>query len=41
MKLSELTEYADGKILAGVQDRVGHLVINNPERHNAVSLAMY
>jgi hypothetical protein len=25
MKLSELTEYADGKILAGVQDRVGHL----------------
>ena len=41
MKLSELTEYADGKILAGVHDRVGHLVINNPERHNAVSLAMY
>lgn len=36
-----LTAFADGKILAGVKDRVGYLVINNPERHNAISLAMF
>jgi len=41
MKLDGLAEFADGKILAGVRDRVGYLVINNPERHNAISLAMY
>ena len=41
MKFSDLTAYADGKILAGVINNTGHLVINNPERHNAVSLAMY
>ena len=41
MKFSDLTAYADGKILAGILDNTGYLVINNPERHNAVSLAMY
>jgi len=41
MKFSDLSEYADGKILAGVSGQAGYLVINNPERHNAVSLAMY
>ena len=41
MKVDGLAEFADGKILAGVKDRVGYLVINNPERHNAISLAMY
>lgn len=41
MKLFELTPYADGKILAGCIDNTGYVVINNPERHNAVSLAMY
>ena len=41
MKLSHLNEYADGKILAGVVEATGHIVINNPERHNAVSKDMY
>ena len=41
MKFSDLTAYADGKILAGILDNTGYLVINNPERHNAVSLVMY
>jgi enoyl-CoA hydratase len=41
MKFSQLSEYADGKILAGIVNATGHIVINNPERHNAVSLAMY
>ena len=41
MKFSQLNEYADGNILAGVVDATGHIVINNPERHNAVSMAMY
>ena len=41
MKFSDLTAYADGKILAGILDNTGYLVINNTERHNAVSLAMY
>ena len=41
MKISDLTSYADGKILAGCIDNTGYVVINNPERHNAVSLAMY
>ena len=41
MKLSDLDSYAEGKILAGCIDLTGHVVINNPERHNAVSLAMY
>lgn len=36
-----LGQYADGKICAGIIDRVGHLVINNPERHNAIGLAMW
>ena len=30
-----------GNILARRDGRVGHLVFNNPERHNAVSLAMW
>ncbi len=41
MKFSQLNEYADGKILAGVVDATGHIVINNPDRHNAVSKDMY
>ena len=41
MKFSQLNEYADGNILAGVVEATGHIVINNPKRHNAVSMAMY
>ena len=41
MNLKSLDSYADGKILAGCIDHTGYVVINNPERHNAVSLAMY
>lgn len=41
MKFDQLTAHADGMLLAGIVDRVGHLVINNPDRHNAISLAMY
>ena len=41
MKFSELDEFADGKILAGVVGNIGYLVINNPERRNAISLSMY
>ena len=41
MKLSQLNDYANGKILAGVVDATGHIVINNPDRHNAVSKDMY
>lgn len=36
-----LKEYADGLLLAGTVDRVGYLVINNPKRHNAISLDMW
>ena len=32
---------ATDKILARKEDRVGTLVFNNPERHNAVSLEMW
>jgi len=41
MKFDQLTSHADGKLLTGIVERVGHVVINNPERHNAISLAMY
>ena len=41
MKFLDLTEYAEGKILSGVLDNVGYLVINNPARHNAISMEMY
>ena len=41
MKFDQLTEHAEGKLLSGIVDRVGHVVINNPERHNAISMAMY
>jgi enoyl-CoA hydratase/carnithine racemase len=41
MKFSDLDAFADGKVLAGVVANIGYLVINNPERHNAISLAMY
>jgi len=41
MKTDKLKKHAEGKILAGVEDGIGHLVINNPERHNAISLEMY
>ncbi len=36
-----LTEIAGGKILGGRDGAVGRLVLNNPERHNALSLAMW
>ena len=41
MKLDQLNSHAEGKILAGVQDHIGYLVINNPERRNAMSLEMW
>ena len=41
MNTEQLTAHAEGKILSGVQDQVGYLVINNPERHNAMSLEMW
>ncbi|MDG1935976.1 MAG: enoyl-CoA hydratase [Paracoccaceae bacterium] len=41
MNLSDLAAQAEGKILSGVVANVGHVVINNPERHNAISLDMY
>ena len=41
MKFSDLAAHAEGKILSGVVANVGHVVINNPERHNAISLEMY
>jgi len=37
----QLTPYADGKLLAGVVEQVGYLVINNAQRHNAISLDMW
>lgn len=37
----DLQPYADGKLLAGVDDQVGYLVINNVERHNAIGLEMW
>lgn len=36
-----LNDFADGKLKAGNADGVGFLVINNPERHNAISLEMW
>lgn len=36
-----LQPYADGKLLAGTVEHVGYLVINNPERHNAIGLDMW
>ena len=29
------------KILAQISNNVGHIIFNNPERHNAVSLEMW
>lgn len=36
-----LSEIAGGKILGGREGAVGRLIINNPERHNALDLAMW
>jgi len=36
-----LNSCADGLLLAGTVDQVGYLVINNPERHNAIGLDMW
>lgn len=36
-----LQELADGKILAGAADGIARIVVNNPEKRNAVSLAMW
>lgn len=38
---ANLNEYAEGKVLAGTVDRVGYLVLNNVDRHNAISLDMW
>lgn len=38
---SSLEQHADGKILSGVEDHIGYLVINNVERHNAIGLDMW
>ena len=36
-----LHELADGRILAGAEGGIARLVFNNPEKRNAVSLAMW
>ena len=36
-----LDSHADGKILSGQVDQIGYLVINNPQRHNAIGLDMW
>jgi enoyl-CoA hydratase/carnithine racemase len=36
-----LTSHADGKLLSGSREHIGYLVINNAERHNAISLDMW
>ena len=41
MNPEDLDSYADGRILAGRVDGTGHVVINNPERLNALSQEMY
>ncbi|MDO9711554.1 enoyl-CoA hydratase [Paracraurococcus lichenis] len=35
------TEFADGKILASIQDGVGRVVFNQPEKRNAMSVNMW
>jgi hypothetical protein len=37
MKFADLAVHAEEKILSGIVANVGHVVINNPERHNAIS----
>ena len=37
----QVTEYAAGKLLASVSDGVGLLTFNQPERRNAISVAMW
>lgn len=37
----QVTEYASGKLLASVSDGVGLLTFNQPERRNAISVAMW
>ena len=39
-KVQEL-KLSTKKILAQVSNKVGHIIFNNPERHNAVSLEMW
>jgi enoyl-CoA hydratase len=36
-----MAEQTNDKILSRVDDGVGHVIFNNPERHNAVSLEMW
>ncbi len=38
---ANLTAHADGKLLSGSRDNIGYVVINNAERHNAISLDMW
>ena len=35
------TEFADGKILASVEEGVGRVVFNQPEKRNAMSVNMW
>jgi enoyl-CoA hydratase/carnithine racemase len=41
MNLEALQSHAGGKIRAGTIDQVGHIVINNPDRLNAIGLDMW
>jgi enoyl-CoA hydratase len=36
-----MTSYADGKMLADIDDGVGLITFNNPARHNAMSMEMW
>jgi enoyl-CoA hydratase len=36
-----MTSYADGKMLAEVDDGIGLITFNNPSRHNAMSIEMW
>ena len=39
--MSSGMEFADGKILAGIEDGVGRVVFNQPEKRNAMSVDMW
>jgi enoyl-CoA hydratase/carnithine racemase len=36
-----MTEYADGRVLAARSDGIGRVVFNQPDKHNAMSVAMW
>lgn len=39
-EVKEITLSTD-KVLAHITNKIGHVIFNNPERHNAVSLEMW